>query len=66
MFFKNVRLSQTFFSNRKINRIENNLASRLNEEQSYLFLDFIAKSPRCNTCKERFYSEAGLKEHLCR
>ena len=66
MFFKNVRLSQTFFSNRKINKLENEIVLRLSNQQSYELLDKIYNSPRCKKCKERFYSQEGLRGHLCR
>ena len=66
MFFRNVRLSQTFFSNRKINKLENEIVLRLSNQESYDLLDKIYNSPRCEKCKERFYSEAGRMGHLCR
>lgn len=66
MFFKNVRLSQTFFSNRKINKLENEIVLRLSNQQSYELLDKIYNSPKCSMCGERFYSKEGLRGHLCK
>lgn len=61
-----MRLQSSFFSNRKINKIENEFACRMNEEQSYLFLERLAASIVCEICGERFYSDVGLRGHVCR
>ena len=61
MFFKNVRLPHQFFSNRNVNKAENEIVLRLSNQQSYDLLDKIYNSPKCEKCKERFYSQEGLR-----
>lgn len=65
MILNSMSLSHLFFNNRKINKAENELAARMNEEQSYLFLESLAQSIKCK-CGERFYSQEGLRGHVCR
>jgi hypothetical protein len=54
------------FLNRKTSKIQNEFASRMDEEQSYLFLESLASSIKCDNCGERFYSQVGYEMHRCK
>jgi hypothetical protein len=57
--------SPPLFFSRKIDKAQNEFASRMDEEQSYLFLEYLSRSIKCNNCNERFYSNVGYGMHRC-
>jgi len=65
MVFESVNFPPLFFS-RKTNKIQNEFASRMDEKQSYLFLESLASSIKCDNCGERFYSQVGYEMHRCK